>query len=172
MFIIHRNQTTVPADRDRFSTEKRRDSELWFLRETSAQRILLLSYIACERENRHWKFNSKAFIFQFQNKNSCKWEENKIHFLAQKLHLTDEIEYECNFMIWKWKHDNFTSQNSYFKGYGIHTVIYIYTCITQKLLTRCIFLAAFFVYCSWQVILQRVSFSKVQLSYIQVVLMQ
>lgn len=75
-------------------------------------------------------------------------------------------------MIWKWKHDKFTSQNSYFKGYGNHTVIYIYTCITQKLLTRCIFLAAFFVYCSWQVILQIVSSSKVQLSYIHVVLMQ
>lgn len=59
----------------------------------------------------------------------------------QKLHLTDEIEYECNFMIWKWKHDNFTSQNSYFKGYGNHTVIYI--CITQKMTTKVQILAAF-----------------------------
>lgn len=40
------------------------------------------------------------------------------------------------------------------------------------MLTRCKFLAAFFVYCSWQVIQQIVSSSKVQLSYIHVVLMQ
>lgn len=68
----------------------------------------------------------KHSYFNFRTILVNEYRRNQNYFSTQKLHQIDEIEYECNFMIWKWKHDNFTSQNSYFKGYGNHTVIYIY----------------------------------------------
>lgn len=91
----------------------------------------------------------KHSYFNFRTILVNEYRRNQNYFSTQKLHQTDEIEYECNFMIWKWKHDKFTSQNSYFKGYGIHKVIYIYM-YHSKIANKVQIFSSIFVYCSWQ----------------------